>query len=148
MAKLPENFVKPSGATPAARGSRSPRRSARDKRSKLALEKVTAEHSRDILVRLSPEEHEALDAACAALRAIGHEISVEEMIRQVIARWIAATHAACAVDRAPVGALPEPARQSILSQLRSLAERPLRRWRELTFALRRLSRTVVGSGAA
>src|SRR5262249_9218283 len=99
----------------------------------------------NVLVRLSPEEHQALSAACEALAAAGEIVTIEDMIRQVIARWIAATRAAAATEPGePAGPTPVTphAIHAIRAQLRWLAGQPLRRWRALRQALRRWAHAV------
>lgn len=92
MAKLPENFVKPPSSTSRLTTRLGAPKQARRSR-KADLEAQAAQHVHDVLVRLTPEEHQALSAACEALAAVGETVSVELMIRQVIARWMAATRA-------------------------------------------------------
>jgi hypothetical protein len=144
MAKLPDNFVKAPAATsrltiskPTA--GKEARRKA--KRGGLDLEAAT-EHVYDVLVHLSQEEHQALAAACDALAAVGERVSVEQMIKQVITRWMAATRA---VHAAEPHEPPRPVHDAIASQLRKLAEQPLRRWRELNETVRRWSRVFAGT---
>jgi hypothetical protein len=150
MAKLPDNFVKPPAetsrlATSKPAGAAKPagkeaRRKA--KRGVLDMQADAAEHAHSVLVRLSPEEHQALSAACEALAAVGETVTVEDMIRQVVTRWMAATRATPTPEvPASSGAADDP----ILAQLRRLVERPVRRWRELVQALRRWSRVPAGS---
>lgn len=144
MPKLPDNFVKPPPATSQlTAGKTAAGKVARRTRTagKLtpALEAEAAGHVDGVLVRLSTEEHDALSAACAALAAVGHTVSIEDMIKQVIARWIAATRAM----QAPVVPGPHipmsspPVTAAIRAQLRALAAEPIRRWRLLEAALRR-----------
>jgi len=150
MAKLPDNFVKAPAetsrlATSKPEGAGKPagkeaRRKA--KRTVLELEAQAAEHAQGVLVRLSPEEHQALSAACEALAAVGETVTIEDMIRQVVLRWMAATRASQTLE---VPGLPTSARAAadpILAQLRRLVDRPVRRWRELVQALRRWSRAL------
>jgi hypothetical protein len=158
MAKLPDNFVKAppdtsrvTTAKPAGKSADKPvgkevRRKARRDAPPPAENAEQGAHSahsaHSVLVRLSPEEHQALSAACEALAAAGESVTIEDMIRQVVARWIAATRAAVA----PEPAAPEPvaphAIAAIRAQLRWLAEQPLRRWRALRQALRRWTHAV------
>jgi hypothetical protein len=146
MAKLPDNFVKAPTATsrlttarPAGPAGKEVRRKAR--RGVLEVPAEAAEHARGVLVRLSPEEHQALSAACEALAAAGETVTIEDMIRQVVARWMAATRASQAAEpAAPPGAAGDP----ILAQLRRLVERPVQRWRELRRSLRGWSRALIG----
>lgn len=164
MAKLPENFVKPpparsrlttAKANPAKLGRRARKvegpsdapaeahSEAQGDAQDSAL--ATAADARSVLVRLSTDEHQALAAACAALASAGQPVSMEDMIKQVIARWMAATRAM------QMPALPAQARAQaaqlgashavIRAQLRKLTEQPIRRWRELGQTLRRWSRS-------
>jgi len=89
-----------------------------------------------VLVRLSADEHAALTTACTALAKVGHAVTIEDMIRQVIARWITATRAM----QEPAMPVAAPPAASIQAQLRRLAAEPLRRWDELARTLRRWSR--------
>jgi len=97
----------------------------------------SAHSAHSVLVRLSPEEHQALSVACEALAAAGEIVTIEHMIRQVVARWIAATRAATAPDPAASAPAAPHAIDAIRVQLRWLAEQPFRRWRALRQALRR-----------
>jgi hypothetical protein len=154
MAKLPDNFVKaPAGTSrvtttkPASKPADKPigkevrRKARRDAPPPAEATEQGAHSAHNVLVRLSPEEHQALSAACEALAAAGEIVTIENMIRQVVARWIAATRAAAAPE--PTAA-PEPAAphainaiHAIRAQLRWLAEHPFRRWRALRQALQR-----------
>ncbi len=136
MAKLPENFVKPPGATSRLTAKlTAPKQSRRARKAELEAE--AAAHVPSVLVQLSPEEHEALTAACTALAAVGETVSIEDMIRRVIARWIAATRAMQAAETAPS---PPIAHEPVTAQLRRLAEQPIRYWRALGETLRRWTR--------
>jgi hypothetical protein len=134
MAKLPENFVKPPNTTSRLTKRLTAPKQARRAR-KAELEAVAAEHVYDVLVRLSPEEHQALSSACAALATVGETVSIEDMIRTVIARWMAATQAMQATQ----ATAPHPpiSHESVVAQLRRLAEQPLRYWRALGATMRR-----------
>jgi hypothetical protein len=136
MAKLPENFVKPPAASRLTTGKTSaPKTSRRIRKAELEAEAATYVH--DVLVRLTPDEHQALAAACDALAAVGEIVTIEDMIKQVIARWIAATRAIHGpIEPAPVEPGPDP----IVSQLRRLAEQPVRGWRAIGETLRRWTR--------
>jgi hypothetical protein len=132
MAKLPENFVKPPAASRLTTGKTSAPKTSRRLR-KAELEVEAAKHVHDVLVRLTPDEHQALAAACEALAAVGEIVTIEDMIKQVIARWIAATRAIHGpIEPAPV-VEPDP----LVSQLRRLAEQPVRSWRAIGETLRR-----------
>jgi hypothetical protein len=152
MAKLPDNFVQPPPATSrltttkptAAKLSRRARKAA-----DAELDAEAAAHVHSVLVRLSADEHGALSAACEALVATGHAVSIEDMIRQVLARWIAATRAMQApsvpvptVSAPQLPAPSAPAIASIRAQLRRLAAEPVRRWQELRQSLRRWSHVL------
>jgi hypothetical protein len=107
------------------------------------IEQDAGAHS--VLVRLSPEEHQALSAACEALAAVGETVTIEGMIRKVVERWIAATRAAAAAEpAAPTPAASPRAIHAIRTQLRWLAEQPVRRWRALHRALRRWTHALAG----
>jgi hypothetical protein len=160
MAKLPDNFVKPPPASsrltatkpPAGKLSRRSRK-ADELANERAIDTEAASHVDAVLVRLSSDEHAALSAACEALARVGHTVSIEDMVKQVIARWIAATRAMQALpalsapSAAPSPALPDPAGRAapasalpaplapalaaIRGQLRRLAAEPIRRWQAL-----------------
>lgn len=155
MAKLPDNFVKPPPAssrlnaprTTAGKVARKSRK-AEDGAAAPAPDAAVPEahhaaapagpigHS--VLVRLSADEHQALSAACDALAAIGEPMTLEEMTRQVIGRWIAATHAMQAAS-VPARSAP-PAPRSLPMPMRRFVAEPLRRWQSLGETLRRWSR--------
>jgi hypothetical protein len=148
MAKLPENFVKspPETSRLTAAKSIAPKLGRRTRKAPgddaaVAIEAQTHVHS--VLVRLSADEHLALTTACTALAKVGHTVSIEDMIRQVIARWITATRAMQA-PAMPVASPTTPPVASIQAQLRRLAAEPLRRWHELTRTVRRWSRVLAG----
>jgi hypothetical protein len=134
MAKLPENFVKPPAASRLTTGKTSAPKTSRRFR-KADVEAEAARHVPEVLVRLTPDEYQALAAACAALAGVGETVTIEDMIKQVIARWIAATRASHG-DPAPVEVKPDP----IVSQLRRLAEQPVRHWRAISETVRRWTR--------
>ena len=126
MAKLPDNFVKP----PLTSKISKPTAGKHARRSRKDDLEVTVH---DVLVRLTPEQHQALTTACEALAAVGETVTIEDMIKQVIVRWMAATRAQLAAEPA----IPaRPPSEPILAQLRRLAEEPLQRWRELASQLR------------
>jgi len=150
MAKLPDNFVKPPPASSRLTAVRStPAKVGRRSRKAEELEAEAAPQVSSVLVRLSPDEHQALASACEALAAVGQTVSIEDMVKQVIMRWIAATRAMQGLSLpAPPAAAPAslaPAPGLIRAQLRRLADQPLRRWRELGQTLRRWSRAFEAS---
>jgi hypothetical protein len=167
MAKLPDNFVKAppeasrvTTSTPAGKPADKPvgkevrrkaRRTAPPPSTEGAEGPEAAEHAHSVLVRLSPEEHQALSAACEALAAVGETVTIEGMIRKVVERWIAATRAAAAAEpgepasaASAASAAPARAIDAIQAQLRWLAEQPVRRWRALRQALRRWTHALAG----
>jgi hypothetical protein len=136
MAKLPDNFVKPPAASRLTTGKPSAPKTSRRLR-KAELEAEAAKYLHDVLVRLTPDEHQALAAACDALAAVGEIVTIEDMIKQVIGRWIAATRATHGpIETPPVELGPDP----IVSQLRRLAEQPVRGWRAIRETLRHWTR--------
>jgi hypothetical protein len=152
MAKLPDNFVQSPPATSRLTTTKptAGKLGRRPRKADVELDAEAAAHVHSVLVRLSADEHSALSAACEALVAVGHAVSIEDMIRQVIARWIAATRALQSSSvpvPAPAHQLPAsqvplsqvPAIASIRGQLRKLAAEPVRRWQELRQSLRRWS---------
>lgn len=160
MAKLPDNFVKapaetsrvttsqPAGKPGKPLGKEVRRKARRGVLPPPADAAEQAEHAHSVLVRLSPDEHQALSAACDALAAVGETVTIEDMIRKVVGRWIAATRAAAAPE-VPVPAQGGPATppraiEAIRTQLRRLAEQPVRRWRALQQTLRRWTHALAG----
>jgi hypothetical protein len=157
MAKLPDNFVKAPAETSRVTTTKPTdkpvgkevRRKARRGAPPLPAEvaEPSADHAHSVLVRLSPDEHQALSAACEALSAVGETVTIEDMIRKVIERWIAATRAAAATEPGkpadPAPATPH-AVDAIRAQLRWLVEQPVRRWRALRQALRRWTYALTG----
>src|SRR3954466_15635516 len=154
MAKLPDHFrtapaetSRVTTANPVGKpAGKEVRRKAR--RGTVPPPAATAERTEgahDGLVRLSPEEHQALTAACDALAAVGETVTIEGMIRKVVERWIAATRAATApeVPGSPPG-VPPRAIDAIRAQLRRIAEQAVRRWRALREALLRWSHALAG----
>jgi hypothetical protein len=155
MAKLPDNFVKApaetsrvTSARPADKpaGKEVRRKARRGAPPPPADAPAQGEHS--VRVRLSPEEHQALSAACEALAAVGEAVTIEDMIRKLVGRWIAATRAAAApsgeVPAPGAPAMPPGAIEAIRAQLRWLAAQPGRRWRALREALLRWSHALAG----
>lgn len=155
MAKLPENFVKAPATTSRLTTSKptAGKEIRRKKRGGLDLRgeasephglDVTASDVHSVLVQLSPDQRQALVAACEALAAVGEIVTVEGMIKQVIMRWMDATRAThVPAERAPHRS-PSPAPETITAQLRRMAEQPLRQWRELSQTLRVWSRVFKG----
>jgi hypothetical protein len=147
MAKLPDNFVKApaetSRVTTAKPAGKEVRRKAKRGVLQPPAEGAEQEQDHGVLVRLSPEEHQALSAACEALAAVGETVTIEDMIRKVVGRWMAVTRAAAAAG-APASAVPATPRavDALRAQLRWLAEQPVRRWRALREALQRWSRAL------
>jgi hypothetical protein len=149
MAKLPDNFVKAPAETsrittakPAGPAGKEVRRKA--KRGAAPPPADAAEHAHSVLVRLSPEEHQALSAACESLAAVGEIVTIEDMIRKVVVRWMTAIRAAATPEApAPAPAASPHAIDAIRAQLRWLVEQPVRRWRALRQALWRWSRALV-----
>jgi hypothetical protein len=144
MAKLPENFVKsPAATSRLTTGKPTAGKQTRRTSKTIDLEAAAGPHVHEILLRLSPDEHAAVAAACAALAAVGEAVSLEAMIKQVIARWIAATRALNTGAPATPATAPVPwvvAHQPIKAQLLWLADQPLRRWRALGETVRRWTR--------
>ena len=144
MAKLPDNFVKPppdasrltATKSTAPKLGRRARKVPGDETAAVAVAAEAQTHVHSVLVRLSADEHAALTTACTALAKVGHAVTIEDMIRQVIARWFTATRAM----QEPAMPVAAPPAASIQAQLRRLAAEPLRRWDELARTLRRWSR--------
>lgn len=132
MAKLPAEFVK--SPQTAARKTRSGGR--RRKKATLLEEQAreAADLRREILLRLTEEEHAALEAACAELGGAGERLTVEQVIHRAIGDWIARRKPATTTATAP----PEAA-EGIVASLVSFARSRLRGWRDLGAAIRRFS---------
>jgi hypothetical protein len=136
MAKLPDNFVKaPSTSRLTLPKTAAPKESRRGKRGGLPTAAEVAAEANSVLVRLSPEELSALQEACAALAAVGETVTVEDMIKQVVGRWMATRQSH--VEPATPPAQP---RATVVEQLRRLAEQPLRHWRAIGQTLQVWSR--------
>jgi hypothetical protein len=132
MSKLPPDFVKPTPAAPAQR----PRRAR-----KASL--VTAEPARDpreIVIRLTDDDHAALEAARQTLQRAGEDVTLDQMIHRAITEW--RPHALTAPPPASAPApTPAPDDERILDRLRAFAAAPLRTWRELGARLRQIKAT-------
>ncbi len=114
MAKLPDNFVKPPSASRLTTKPSAPKQARRARNAEP-----------DVLLKLSPDELSALTAACEALAAVGETVSLDDMIHQVIARWMAATRAMASAEPLP----PPPATHAPVAARcwRAVGEL-LRRW--------------------
>jgi hypothetical protein len=132
MSKLPPDFIKSPAAAPAQR----PRRTR-----KTSL--VTAEPARDpreVVIRLTDDDHAALEEARQTLQRAGEDVTLGQMIQRVLAEWRSRALTATAPAAAPTPA-PAPDGERILDRLRALAAAPLRTWRELGATLRRIRAT-------
>jgi hypothetical protein len=125
MAKLPPEFVKAPGDSPAPAKRKS-------KKTALVSPETARALLREIHLRLTESEHRALEEARDELRRGGQEVTVEQMIHRVIEQWIAARLA-----QATASAEPPPV-EGLLDRVRRFARSPLRTWRELGAAVRRL----------
>ena len=127
MSKLPPEFVK----APAPAGDSAPRARRARKTSMVA---EPAPDPRDVLLRLTEEEHQALEDARQALSRAGETVTLQQIIHRVLAEWTL---------RTKLAPTPEPSRtprdEGLLARLRAFAASPLRTWRELGATLRRLS---------
>jgi hypothetical protein len=144
VAKLPPEYVKaPAGAGVAAGRVVAPRvrvpapePAPERKRKARRTTLMTAERARDLLreviLRLGDDEHRELERAREELRRSGEEVTLEQMVHRVIAEWCLRR----AAERSAAAAGPV---DGIVAQLRRLAASPLRRWRDLGAALRRLA---------
>ena len=131
MAKLPAEFVKAPGEKPAATAvKRRPRKTA------LVSPETARALLREIHLRLTEVEFRALEDAREELRRIGQEVSLEQMLHRVIHEWNAARAAAATAAAAP------PI-ESLLDRIRRFARSPIRSWRELGAAVRRLRGATV-----
>lgn len=131
MSKLPPEFVKaPAPATDAAPRARKGRKASMV----TVVDPPPPPDPRDVLLRLTDEEHQALDDARQALVRVGETVTLEQIIHRVLTEW---------TMRTKLTATPEPAQvprdESLIGRLRTLASQPLRTWRELGATLRRLS---------
>ena len=126
MAKLPAEFVKAPGEKPAAAPVK-----RRTRKTALVSPETARALLREIHLRLTEVEFRALEDARDELRRIGQEVSLEQMLHRVITEWIAARAAAAS-------AAAVPPVDSLLDRIRRFARSPLRSWRELGAAVRRL----------
>ena len=126
MAKLPAEFVKAPGEKPAAAPVK-----RRTRTTALVSPETARALLREIHLRLTEVEFRALEDAREELRRIGHEVSLEEMLHRVITEWIAARAAAARATAVP------PV-DSLIDRIRRFARSPMRSWRELGAAVRRL----------
>jgi len=119
MAKLPPSFVK----APPAESAAKPRRAR-----KPSL--VGERDVREILLRLDETEYRALEDARETLHRAGEDVTLEQMVHRVLTGW------------AKPRVAPEPERrdEGVIDRLRAFAAAPLRTWRELGAALRRMAR--------
>ena len=86
---------------------------------------------REIHLRLTEVEFRALEDARDELRRIGQEVSLEQMLHRVIHEWSTSRAAAAA-------AAAVPPIEGLLDRIRRFARSPIRSWRELGAAVRRL----------
>ena len=126
MAKLPAEFVKAPGEKPAAAPVK-----RKTRKTALVSPETARALLREIHLRLTETEFRALEDAREELRRIGQEVSLEEMLHRVIVEWSAARAAAAAA-----AALPPV--ESLIERIRRFARSPIRSWRELGAAVRRL----------
>jgi hypothetical protein len=126
MAKLPAEFVKAPGEKPAAAPVK-----RKTRKTALVSPETARALLREIHLRLTETEFRALEDAREELRRIGQEVSLEEMLHRVIVEWSAARAAAAAA-----AALPPV--DSLIERIRRFARSPIRSWRELGAAVRRL----------
>jgi hypothetical protein len=131
MAKLPAEFVKAPADKPTAAPAKK-----RPKKTALVSPETARALLREIHLRLTEVEYRALEDAREELRKAGQEVSLEQMLHRVITEWIAARAAAAAA-----AALPPV--DSLLDRIRRFARSPLRSWRELGAAVRRLRGATV-----
>jgi hypothetical protein len=126
MAKLPAEFVKAPADKPAAAATK-----RRPKKTALVSPETARALLREIHLRLTEVEFRALEDAREELRKGGHEVTLEQMLHRVITEWMTARAAAAAA-----AALPPV--ESLLARIRRFARSPLRSWRDLGAAVRRL----------
>ena len=135
MAKLPDNFVK----APAEGNKKKKTPGQGRKRKSISLEKEIARRAHDILVRFTAEEHRALETACEQLRAEGEDITPELAVKRAVAFWLEDR------QRSREAAAAQAEHDGVIAQLRRFAHEPMRAWRELNSALRRLGSMVSAS---
>jgi hypothetical protein len=126
MAKLPAEFVKAPADKPSAAPSK-----RRPKKTALVSPETARALLREIHLRLTEVEFRALEGARDELRKGGHEVTLEQMLHRVITEWMTVRAAAAAA-----AALPPV--ESLLDRIRRFARSPLRSWRDLGAAVRRL----------
>lgn len=125
MAKLPPEFVKP--LAPPSKPRRKP------KKTNLMTAERALDLLREVILRLTEEEHRELEKAREELKWSGEDVSLEQIVHRVVAEWCAGRR----TQRAAAAA-PRPV-DGIIAQLRRFARSPLRTWRDLGAAIRLLA---------
>lgn len=140
MAKLPPDFVKAPAAAAASTTETteapSVRKTPAKKRSRKKTGLVTAERARDltreVILRLDDDDRSELERARAELSRRGEDLTLEQMVQRVVSGW-------CSRRLAERARAEAPRAEGIVAQLRRLARDPVRGWREIGAALRRLA---------
>jgi hypothetical protein len=131
MSKLPTNFVKAPTPQPKPRARR-PR-----KASLISTEPVA--DPKQLVLHLTDDEYQALEAARQALHDAGSEVTLEQMIHRVFAEWMMRVRVAIAEPAAAAQSTP-PRDPRIHARLRELITAPIDVWRRVA---RRAWRTAV-----
>jgi len=132
MSKLPPEFVK-APASPSKPRSRPSRRT-----SLISPEPVC--DPRELVLQLTDEEYQALEAARQQLHQVDSPVTLEQMIHRVFADWmirIRVTKQPSAPQPAAETAYAAPRDRHVIARLRAFVEQ-VRRWRELAAHARRL----------
>lgn len=117
--------AKPRGKRAAKPAEKAPAAPAKARSASLLRD--PAELKREVLVRLTEDEHRALEAARTEL---GGTVSLDDMIHRVLADWLARRGPERRTDVARIA-------ERVASELRRFARDPLGTWRHLGRAVRR-----------
>ena len=118
MSKLPNDFVK----APAPQAKPRVRRSSRA--SLVSSSTEPARDPRELVVRLTDDEYQALEEARQQLVASGCEVSLEQMIHRVFAEWMIRARSVLRAATTPPA--PERRDEAMLVRLRAFIAEPLR----------------------
>jgi len=122
MSKLPPEFVKSPTAEPAPRVRRT------RKTSLVASE--AAQDPREVLLRLTDDEHAALEELREKLHRAGEDVTLEQLLHRVLADWTLRMRAPAVAAATAAAPTPPPHRdETLIERLRTLAAAPLRTWR-------------------
>jgi hypothetical protein len=138
MSKLPAEFVKAPATQP-----KQPR--ARRTRKASLISPDPVRDPRELMLQLTEEEYEALEAARQKLVDGGAEVTLEQMIHRVFADWMlrlrtpAPAPAAHTIEQTKAQT-PPPRDEHVIARLRAFVAAPMRMWRELGTQMWRMAR--------